>query len=63
MDQSYSIILTEVKILQSLDVVMDAVQTIGAEKILAKTGGGNDTNRAAGLIAKNLIIESSPAAA
>ena len=58
--QSYSIILTEVKILQSLDVVMDAVQTIGAEKILAKTGGGNDTNRAAGLIAKNLIIESSP---
>ena len=39
---------------------MDAVQTVGAEKILAKAGGGDDTNAAAGLIAKNLIVESSP---
>lgn len=58
--QGYSIILTELKILQSLDVVMDAVQTVGAEKILAKAGGGNNTNAAAGLIAKNLVVESFP---
>ncbi len=59
-EAGYGIILTEVKILQSWDVAMDAVQTIGAEKILAKAGGGANTNMAAGLIAKNLIIESSP---
>ena len=56
----YGIILTELKILQSLDVVMDAVQTVGAEKILAKIGWGNNTNAAANLINKNLIVESSP---
>ncbi len=55
----YGIILTEVKILQSLDVVMDAVQMVGAEKILAKVGAGDNTNAAAGLIAKNLMVESS----
>lgn len=59
-EPGYGIILTELKILQSLDVVMDAVQTVGADKILANVGGGNDTNAAAGLIAKNLIVESSP---
>src|ERR1039457_5117725 len=40
----YDIILTELKILHSLDVIMEAVQTIGPEKILARAGGGNDTN-------------------
>jgi uncharacterized protein involved in exopolysaccharide biosynthesis/Mrp family chromosome partitioning ATPase len=59
-EAGYGIIVTEVKILQSWDVAMDAVQTIGAEKILARAGGGADTNMAAGLIAKNLIVESSP---
>lgn len=59
-EQGYGIIQTELEILKSLDVVMEAVQTIGAEKILAKAGGGNGTNEAAGLIAKNLITESSP---
>jgi uncharacterized protein involved in exopolysaccharide biosynthesis len=34
-DRGYGIIQTEKEILQSLDVVMDAVQTIGAGKILA----------------------------
>jgi Mrp family chromosome partitioning ATPase/uncharacterized protein involved in exopolysaccharide biosynthesis len=58
--QGYDIILTELKILQSMDVVMDAVQKVGAEKILAKTSGGNNTNQAASLIAKNLIVESTP---
>lgn len=59
-DRGSGIIHTEMEILQSLDVVMGAVQTIGAEKILAKTVGGNDTNAAAGLLARNLTIESSP---
>jgi polysaccharide biosynthesis transport protein len=59
-ERGYGIIQTELEILQSLDVVMEAVQTIGAEKILAKAGGGNSTNDAAGLIAKNLTAESSP---
>ncbi len=59
-DRGSAIIRTEVEILQSLDVVMEAVQTIGPEKILAKAGGGNNTNAAAGLLDKNLIIDSSP---
>jgi len=59
-DRGYGIIQTEKEILQSLDVVMDAVQTIGAGKILAKAGGGNDTNAAAGFLAKNLTIDASP---
>src|ERR1035438_8194699 len=59
-EQGYGIILTELDILQSLDVVMEVVQTVGAEKILAHAGGGSNTNKAASLIAKNLIVESSP---
>jgi uncharacterized protein involved in exopolysaccharide biosynthesis/Mrp family chromosome partitioning ATPase len=59
-ERGYGIIQTELEILQSLDVVMEAVQTIGPGKILAKAGGGSDTNAAAALIAKNLIAESSP---
>jgi Mrp family chromosome partitioning ATPase/uncharacterized protein involved in exopolysaccharide biosynthesis len=35
------------------------VQTIGPEKIIAKAGGGSNTNTAAALIAKNLTAESS----
>ena len=58
-DQGYGIIQTELEILQSMDVIMEAVQTIGAQKILAKAGGGNDTNAAAALIAKNLTVDSS----
>src|ERR1700722_6981793 len=57
-----SIMQTEVAILQSLDVVSAVVQDIGADKILAKYGGGSDTNRAAYLIEKNLTIESLPGA-
>jgi uncharacterized protein involved in exopolysaccharide biosynthesis/Mrp family chromosome partitioning ATPase len=59
-DQGQGIIQTELEILQSLDVVMEAVQTIGPEKILAKAGGGSNTNTAAALIAKSLTAESSP---
>jgi polysaccharide biosynthesis transport protein len=56
--QGYGIIQTELEILQSLDVIMDVVQSIGADKILAKAGGGNDTNAAAAQISKNLTVES-----
>jgi len=59
-ERGNSIIQTEMEILQSLDVVMEAVQTLGAGKILAKAGGGNNTNAAAGLIVKGLTAESSP---
>jgi len=59
-ERGYGIIKTELEILQSWDVVMDAVQRIGPEKILSKAGGGSDTNEAGGLIARNLIAESSP---
>ena len=59
-EQGYGIIQTELEILQSLDVVMGAVQTIGPERILAKAGGGHDTNAAAALVAKKLTVESSP---
>ncbi|HEY3932309.1 MAG TPA: Wzz/FepE/Etk N-terminal domain-containing protein [Verrucomicrobiae bacterium] len=57
-----SIMQTEVAILQSLDVVSAVVQQIGADKILAGYGGGDDTNRAALLIEKHLTIESLPGA-
>jgi uncharacterized protein involved in exopolysaccharide biosynthesis len=59
-ERGNGIIQTEMEILQSLDVVMEAVQTFGSGKILAKAGGGNNTNVAAGLIAKGLTVESSP---
>jgi succinoglycan biosynthesis transport protein ExoP len=59
-DRGYGIIETEKQILQSLDVVMEVVQTIGADKILAKAGGGKDTNAAAGLLAANLTIDATP---
>jgi polysaccharide biosynthesis transport protein len=58
-DRGSSVIQTEVEILKSWDVVMEAAQTLGPEKILAKAGGGNNANAAAGLLARNLIIESS----
>jgi polysaccharide biosynthesis transport protein len=59
-ERGYGIIQTELEILHSLDVIMEAVQNIGPEKILAKAGGGNDTNAAAGLVAGRLMVESSP---
>src|ERR1700690_721808 len=58
-DRGSGIIRTEGEILQSLDVVMEAVQAIGPEKILAQAGGGRNTNAAASLLERNLSIESS----
>jgi polysaccharide biosynthesis transport protein len=59
-DRGYGIIQTELEILHSLDVIMDAVQAVGPGRILAKSGGGNDTNAAAALVANKLTVESSP---
>jgi succinoglycan biosynthesis transport protein ExoP len=56
--QGDSIINTEVEILTSFDLVQQVVEAIGAEKILAKSGGGTDLNQTADLvISKNLTIE------
>ena len=55
-----SIIQTEVQILESGDVMSAVVKDIGADKILAKAGGGSDPNKAAGMIEKNLTIEPDP---
>jgi uncharacterized protein involved in exopolysaccharide biosynthesis/Mrp family chromosome partitioning ATPase len=57
-----SIMQTEVAILESADVIEAAVKDVGAAKILAKVGGGDDTNKAARLIEKNLTIEAAPVA-
>lgn len=52
-----TIIDTEEQILTSLDLAQQVVQDVGASNILAKAGGGDDTNAAAGLIIKSLTID------
>jgi polysaccharide biosynthesis transport protein len=52
-----TIIETEIQILTSLDLAQQVVEDVGASNILAKAGGGNDTNAAAGLVLKNLTID------
>ncbi len=53
----FSIVLTEVEFLTSVDLAQEVVQHIGAERILAKLGGGSDTNSAAGVILSGLVAE------
>jgi uncharacterized protein involved in exopolysaccharide biosynthesis/Mrp family chromosome partitioning ATPase len=48
---------TEIEILTSPDLAQQVVKDVGASNILAKAGGGDDTNAAAGLILKNLTID------
>ena len=48
-----SIINSEMEILTSFDLAMEAAKNIGPEKILAKYGGGNDPPKRPGL-SKNL---------
>jgi uncharacterized protein involved in exopolysaccharide biosynthesis/Mrp family chromosome partitioning ATPase len=55
--QGEGIINSEIQILTSLDVAEEAATNIGAANILAKAGGGNSVNRAAGLIRANLEAE------
>ncbi len=52
-----TIINSEIEILTSRDLAEQVATAIGPAKILAKAGGGNDVNRAAALIAKNLTVE------
>lgn len=57
---SDNIINTELEILQSLDLAEQVVQVVTPELILDKQGGGSDTNQAAFLVKKGLIVESTP---
>jgi polysaccharide biosynthesis transport protein len=52
-----NIMNSEVQILTSLDLAKDVVNTIGAEKVLAKVGGGTNVMSAAGLVKKNIEVE------
>ena len=52
-----NIINSEVEILTSLDIADEVVAAIGAEKILAKVGGGSDPDRAAAIVKKNISVE------
>ncbi len=55
--QGENIINCELEILTSADLALQVAEAIGPERILAKVGGGNDQNRAAGLILKNLAVD------
>jgi uncharacterized protein involved in exopolysaccharide biosynthesis/Mrp family chromosome partitioning ATPase len=51
-----NIIASEVQILTSLDLANQVADAVGPEKILAKVGGGNDHNQAAGMIYNGLSV-------
>ncbi|EEF62365.1 GumC family protein [Pedosphaera parvula] len=53
----HSIIDAEVEILGSLDLVEKVVDNVGAERILAKMGGGKDRAVAAAIVRGNLMVE------
>ncbi len=59
-ERSDSIINTELATLHSLDLARRVVQVATPEKILAKVGGGSDTNRAAFLVKSGLTVEQIP---
>ena len=59
-DSGPSGLSTEVEILWSHDVISNVVRTVGAEKILAKRGGGNDGDLAAAVVAGGLDIAQPP---
>ncbi len=51
------VIGSEIQILTSFDLAREVVTNLGAEKILAKAGGGKDPMPAAGLVARGLLVE------
>ncbi len=55
-----SIINTETAILLSLDLAKQVVQAVTPETILAKSGGGADTYRAAAVVRSGLTVEPLP---
>ena len=56
-EPTMNIINTEIEILQSLDLAQQVVQAMTPGKILAKVGGGADTNKAAYFVKKGLTVE------
>lgn len=56
-EMGQSIINSEMEILTSYDLAAQAAKNIGPSKILAQYGGGNDPTKAAGIIRKNLVVE------
>ena len=52
-----NIINSELEILTSRDLVLEVVDQLGADKILARAGGGTNRFAAAGLILKGLEVE------
>ncbi len=52
-----NIINSEIEILTSLDIAREVVDVIGAERILARAGGGDNPNRAAALIKKHISVD------
>ncbi len=57
-DQGQSIIKSEMKIIISSDLAALVASNVGPDKILAKTGGGNDPGAAAAAIRNNLSVDS-----
>jgi uncharacterized protein involved in exopolysaccharide biosynthesis/Mrp family chromosome partitioning ATPase len=57
MDPGRSIITTEMEILKSQDIAIAAAKKVGAGRILAIYGGGNDDIAAAGVLLSNLKVE------
>jgi uncharacterized protein involved in exopolysaccharide biosynthesis/Mrp family chromosome partitioning ATPase len=55
--QGAGVISSEIQILTSLDLAAEVATNIGAAKILAKVGGGNDADSAAAFIHNNLQAE------
>lgn len=57
-ERGENIINSEIEILTSMDLVQKTVEAFGADKVLAKAGGGKDLIKAAALIKNNLVVES-----
>jgi len=54
---SLNVLNLEMQIMCSLDLAMQVATNFGAEKLLAKSGGGNDLNAAAGMIRGGLKLD------
>src|SRR5262249_17529220 len=52
-----SVIRSEMEILTSWDLALQVVDMIGAERIMAKMGGGSDRNAAAGIVIGGLSVD------
>ena len=54
-ERGENVINSELEILTSLDLAQEVVTNIGAERILAKAGGGTDIQRAAAIVHRGLM--------